>query len=195
MKLDNIKQLKLNKEQVTKLFYKVFKVLIYVLILILLVWVYINTRSIKTFNYETFIIVSESMEPNINVGDIIIINKNSTDDIQEDDIITFEKKGEYITHRVKEIKEQYGNKKYITKGDNNNIEDVEEVDFSEIKGKVIFKIPYIGLIILKISKPKNLIIILIIFLLLYRIALKKDDKHKERAKKKRIEDEKFFRDN
>ena len=178
MKHDNIKQFKLNKEQVTKLFYKLFEILIYVLILILLVLVYINARSIKTFNYETFVIVSESMRPNINVGDIIVIKKITDDNIKEEDIITFEKNGEYVTHRVKEIKEQDGDKKYITKGDNNNIEDIEEVKVSEIKGKVITKIPYIGLIILKISKQKNLIIILIIFILLYRIALKKDNRHK-----------------
>lgn len=196
MKLDNIKQFKPNKEQVTKLFYKLFKILIYVLIFILLIFIYINEmKSIKTFNYETFIIVSESMEPNINVGDIIIIEKTLPDNIKKDDVITFEKNGEYITHRVKEVKVQDENTKYITKGDNNNIEDVEEVDFFEIKGKIIFRIPYIGLIILKISKQKNLIIILIIFVLLYRIASKKDNRHKERAKKKRVEDEKIFKDN
>lgn len=196
MKLNIIEQLKGNKEQVIKLLYKFFKILIYILIFMFLIFIYINEmKSIKTFNYEAFVIVSESMEPEINVGDIVIIKKITEDSIKEEDIITFEKNDEYVTHRVKEINEQNGEKIYTTKGDNNKVEDVEEVHYSEVKGIVIFQIPYIGFMILKISKQKNLIIILIIFILLYRMAQKSDNKKKERIKKKRIEDEKVFKDN
>lgn len=196
MKLNIIKQLRENKEDVTKLLYKLFKILIYVLIFILLIFIYINEiNSIKTFNYEALLITSESMEPEIKVGDIIIIKKISEENIKEEDIITFEKNNEYITHRVKKVTEQNGEKVYTTKGDNNQVNDEEKVRYSETKGIKIAQVPYVGLLILKISKQKNFIIILIVFILLYRIALKKDNKKKERIKKKRIEDEKVFKGN
>lgn len=180
------------KEKIIKILYDFLKILMFLLIFILIIFIYIN--KIKISNYEAFVIVSESMKPEIKVGDIIIIKKNAEGNIKEEDIITFEKNSEYITHRVKEIKNQDGKTLYITKGDNNQADDVEEVKYSEIKGVKIAQIPYIGLLIIVLSKQKIFIIVLIVFLLLYRLSLQKDNKKKERIKKKRIVDEKNFKD-
>lgn len=192
MKLNNKKQA---KEKTIKILSKSLKILLYLLILILLIFICINEmKVIKTFNYEAFIIISESMEPEIKVGNIVIIKKVSEENIKAEDIITFEKNNQYITHRVKEINEQDGMKTYTTRGDNNQVKDEDVVSYSEIKGIKIAQIPYIGLLILKVSKRKNIIIILIVVFLLYNRAIKKDHKNKERAKKKRVEDEKVFKD-
>ena len=193
MKLDVIELVRKNKEKINKLFNIFLKVLVYILIILLLLFIYINEmKSIKTFNYEAFIIVSESMKPEIKVGDIVIIKKTPENSIKEEDVITFEKDNEYITHRVKAIKTQDGEKVYITKGDNNQVNDLEEVYYTQIKGVKVAQIPYIGLLMIKIFEQRNIIIIVIIFILLYRRAVKNDNKKKERVIKKRIEDEKNF---
>lgn len=195
MKFNINEQLKNNKEIITKFGYILLRIFVYLLIFILLILIFINEKnSLKAFNYTAVIIVSESMEPEINVGDIIIIKNSLQNDIKENHIITFEKDNEYITHRVVRIEEQNNEKLYITKGDNNKVNDVEKIRFSEIKGIKIAQIPYIGLLILKVSRQKNILIILIVLVLLYIRALKVDNKKKERIKKKRIEDEKNFKD-
>ena len=58
-------------------------------VLIIMVFIFINT--IKISNYEAFVIISESMEPTIHVGDIIVIKKVDKNNIKKEDIITFEK--------------------------------------------------------------------------------------------------------
>jgi len=195
MKLDVIELVRKNKEKIIKLFEILFRILVCLFIILLLLFIYINEmKSIKTFNYEAFIIVSESMKPEIKVGDIVIIKKTPEDSIKREDIITFEKDNEYITHRVKTIEIQNGEKLYITKGDNNQVNDLEQVDYSQIKGVKVAQIHYIGLLMIKIFEQRNIIIIVIIFMLLYKKALKNDNKKKERIIKKRIEDEKNFKD-
>ena len=182
------------KENLIQLLYKIFITCIYILIFIVLMYIGLNkTDSIKTSRYEAFIIVSDSMKPEIKTGDIIIIKKIDENEIKTNDIITFEKNGEYITHRVKEIKVEAEKKIFTTKGDNNLIKDTEQVNYEEIKGIKFAKIPYIGLLILQLAEKKNLIIILVIFILLYKRARGLDTKRKERVKKKRIEDERFFK--
>jgi len=181
-----------HNEKIIKILHNFFKILMFLLIFILLIFIYIN--KIKINNYEAFVIVSESMKPEIKVGDIVIIKKNAEANIKKEDVITFEKNDEYITHRVKEIRNQNGKTVYITKGDNNKANDVEEVKYNEVKGVKIAQIPYVGLLIMTLSKQKIFIIILIIFFLLYKVALQKDNKKKDRIKKKRIVDEKAFKD-
>jgi len=85
-----------------------------------------------TNNIGIYKVVTGSMEPNIHVGDYLLVKKCSK--YKENDIITFKKDGYYITHRIVEIKE----KTVITKGDANNIND-DEINKSDIVGKYIFK--------------------------------------------------------
>lgn len=136
------------------------------LILILIYNVTIIMKSIinpsKTpsfFGIKTYIIVSGSMEPNLNIGDIIIVR--DTDDIEVGDIISFRENMEIITHRVNDIQILDGEKKYQTKGDNNNNVDTEFIILKNIEGKVINKIPKLGKVLL-ILQRKEVIIIAIV---------------------------------
>ena len=59
---------------------------------------------------------------------------------------------------------------------------------------MIFKIPYVGKIIIQASNKKLYIVILAIAIILYKIALGRDNKNKERIRKKRIIDENKIQD-
>lgn len=70
------------------------------------------------FGYRPVVIMSGSMEPEIQTGAIVITQK--TKDIKKGDIMFFESEdGVSVIHRCIEIKDG----EYITKGDNNKIKD------------------------------------------------------------------------
>lgn len=87
----------------------------------------------NVFGYSISRVVSGSMQPTIQIGDIIIIKKE--DNYKVGDIVTYrEKNGTLITHRIIKINEST----VVTKGDYNNTED-SEISVASIQGKVIFK--------------------------------------------------------
>jgi signal peptidase len=124
---------------------------------IFLVYYYISAKIYekKGSGYEPafslYTIISPSMVPNINVYDVVVDTKvTDPSQIKVGDVITFnsvsiESKGKSVTHRVIEIiKDQSGNYSYATKGDNNFIKDSSPAPFSNITGKVSFKLPQLG---------------------------------------------------
>lgn len=107
------------------------------------------TTSIPRFGLYT--IISPSMEPQIKVYDVVVdLNVFNEDSIKKGDVITFisnsnVSKGLTVTHRVVDIiTNADGSKAYITKGDNNLKADQATVKYSDVLGKVLFKIPQLG---------------------------------------------------
>ena len=153
----------------------------------------INEKESKDiFGYKAYIIVTDSMKPNINSGDIIITKKNSKEDLKIGTVITFKNHEEIVTHRIVEIVD---NEKYITKGDNNNIEDSEEVYYETIEGNVILRIPYLGNIIILLKNRIFDTVLAIAIFAIYIYIIKVEDKKKTRREKKKIEDQKFKNEN
>ena len=89
-------------------------------------------------------ILTGSMEPNIYIGDIVVIKKCSPKKIEVNDIIEYQVRNNSIIHRVIDIKEQDGKLSFVTKGDNNNKIDSNIVKESQIIGKVIYRVKYLG---------------------------------------------------
>ena len=92
------------------------------------------------FGFKPFIVLSGSMEPTIKIGDIAIIKNVRKEDLKNGDIIAFRKGTSVITHRIVEVNED----EYITKGDNNNTEDRFPVQYKDIEGVFIKRIPKLG---------------------------------------------------
>ena len=129
-------------------------------------------------------IISGSMTPTLNINDMIVIKKVSNQDIKQGDIITFNKNGVIDTHRVIWVVDDEGQRKYKTKGDNNEIPDDELVTYSEIYGKLILKIPKIGKIAEELQKNNGLICCVII-ICIFIILKNKKEKRKETRKLER----------
>jgi len=104
-------------------------------------------------------VIGNSMNPQLESGDIIIIKKVPYDKIIVGDIISYYQGSMMVTHRIKEIKDG----KFITIGDNNQSLDNIAVDYSNIVGKYILNIPKGDYII---SLSRNPFFAFIIFLLL-----------------------------
>lgn len=99
------------------------------------------------FRFYALTIVSGSMEPTINIGDMIIVDqyyKDHVDKINLGDVLVFNKHGAAISHRVVEIKKQDNKFNFYTKGDNNDSVDNWIVDSDEVIGVAKVNIPVIG---------------------------------------------------
>ncbi len=106
-----------------------------------------------TFTYKVSSVLSESMEPLIKPGDLIIIEKDQF--FKKGDILYFKKDNIYIIHRILEEKHLYDGIFYITKGDNNKKRDSFKVARKDAIGKVIFNIKYLGYPSYEVSKLRR----------------------------------------
>lgn len=97
------------------------------------------------FPYFMIGIGSESMTPKINKGDAVIIHKvKSPKELKKGQVIAFRLKDKTIVHRLVKIEKVNGKTYYRTKGDANNSNDNINLTFDNIRGKVVFDIPYIA---------------------------------------------------
>lgn len=111
---------------------------------------------VSIFGYSNLKIISGSMEPKIQIGDMIIIKKSNTYEVN--DIVTYREEDYFVTHRIVEIDENG----ITTKGDNNNKVDNDTITNEDIVGKVVLIIPGLGNIISTFNNPLVLVIIFIV---------------------------------
>ena len=130
------------------------------------------------------------MEPSIKSGDIIIIQNTKESDLKNGDVITFSKNEKVITHRIIKIEKESENILFTTKGDNNNIEDEEKISSSDIKGRCVFTIPFVGKIIKAMGNKIIFLIFLLVLLILCFFKINRDEKREIRSEKKKHEEEK-----
>lgn len=175
---------------------KIVSIILYIILIPMIIFnftliikSFINPKEIPDFlGYKSFVIVSGSMEPTIMTGDAILVKEVPQKEIKTNDIISFSQGETIVTHRVIEIVEENGVKKYKTKGDNNNTEDREKIAYEQIEGKYQFKINQFGTII-KILKSKITLAILVIIIVIIscyrcRIQRKKEERKEKRKKYK-----------
>ncbi|MBP3255494.1 MAG: signal peptidase I [Clostridia bacterium] len=107
--------------------------------IVLVIWFAIGIFPIKPIG-----VASGSMYPNINMGDIAIIQKCNANDLEVGTVIEYKRKDFSVIHRVVEINQKDGEFIFITQGDNNDGPDSDPVREDQIVGRVIAKIPYLA---------------------------------------------------
>jgi signal peptidase len=114
-------------------------------------------------NYRVLSVLSGSMEPAIHTGSVVIVAPAS--DYKIGEVITFgeiSKTKTPTTHRISDIKVVDNKPIYITKGDANNAPDNKEVAQSEVKGKVLFSIPYLGFVLNFVKQPLGFALVIVV---------------------------------
>lgn len=139
-------------------------IILVTIIIILAIYYFIqikvfNKTYANIFGYTFFEVATGSMEPTIDVGDVIIVK--ITNEVNENDIIVCNKDNAFITHRLIRIEED----NFITKGDANNTED-EPMNKSDLVGKVVNIIPNFSLWKKVIYTPQVIIPIFVMLILL-----------------------------
>lgn len=130
---------------------KICKIINIIIIVILLVGASL-TLGPKLFGDETLAVLSGSMEPNIHVGSLVIVQDVDFNDLEVDDVITYRiSEDTMVTHRIIEIDAE--KQEVITKGDANDVADGSPVTANNIVGKVKFTVPFLGYVVLNIKTP------------------------------------------
>lgn len=164
--------------QKAKISRKVINILQYIIIIILIVLIayysyqkfILQKKYVPFFNHNFFIILSGSMETTINTKDLIVTSPKDT--YEKGDIIAFNQEETVTVHRIIDVKNEDGTKSYVTKGDNNNAEDLDEVKNEDILGAYNFTIPILGGIIIFFATNPILLIVLIVALVLIYFIIK-----------------------
>lgn len=163
-----------NKNEKKSNFKKIINIIEYIVIsIVILVNVILVYKSVKNpnktpdlFGKKAFVIVSGSMIPEIDIGDIVIIK--NTNSVKIGDTIAFRKNSSIIVHRIVDEIEVDGKIMYQTKGDNNVVPDTELVDYENIEGIYSYKIPFIGNILLFLYNNLAILIIVIVIILIIK---------------------------
>ncbi|MBR5253275.1 MAG: signal peptidase I [Clostridia bacterium] len=132
------------------------------------------------------VVLTDSMYPEIESGDMIICQITDAEDIQVKDVIAFfDPAGNgtsVVTHRVEEITEKDGMIYFSTKGDANNTADEMPVPANKLVGKYHSRIAGVGHVVMFMQTTQGLllcVVLPIIILIAYdMIRRKKFDKEK-----------------
>ncbi len=135
------------------------------------------------FGYTLFEVASGSMEPTLQINDVILVKVNEKK-LNKDDIIAYQQDDSVITHRIIMI----DNDNLIVKGDANNTVD-SPITKGQVIGKVVKVFPKLGIWKRILTEPKILILIFIT-LLLFDAALSYKGNNKKDNKKLEVENEK-----
>ena len=116
------------------------------------------------------IVLTDSMYPVIESGDLIICNTAEAEEIAEGDVISFyDPMGNgtsVVTHRVLEIVTEDGALSFRTKGDNNNAEDQVLVPADSLIGIYQTRIPKVGHVAMFMQTTTGLIVCVVLPIIL-----------------------------
>jgi signal peptidase len=93
-------------------------------------------------------VLTQSMEPKLPPGTLIIIRPTPISDIKIGDVLTYQIKSgqpEVVSHRViSKSVDTKGRTTFITQGDNNDLPDAGPVQKVQIRGTLWYSIPWLG---------------------------------------------------
>ena len=141
--------------------------------------------------YKSMAVLTGSMEPNYPVGSLVFIKETDPEDIEVNDVITYQLSGDtVVTHRVVAVDRDQ--QQFTTKGDANSAEDGAPIPYSSVVGKAYLNLPYIGFISIYAKTPIGIgvicgvlvIIILLTFLPeIFSPEEESDDRHDKKKSK------------
>ena len=99
------------------------------------------------------VVLSGSMEPELSVGDMIIVVPSDAYAIG--DVVVFQSGRTAVVHRIIGIEGE----EVITQGDANNAPD-DPISLSAVRGKVVFTVPFVGYLVNLIKTPLGTILLL-----------------------------------
>lgn len=123
--------------------------------------------------FKIYLVLSDSMAPEIITDDAIIITKTTPETLEIGDVITFYafESDTIITHRITGIEQTGQGYEFTTKGDNNNIEDSFTTPGDRVIGKYLTKISKFGGFLNGVTARPYIIALIIIPILLIQFLL------------------------
>lgn len=160
-----------------------------IIVSIIIIWQKIVTpdKIPDIFGYKMFIVLDENMDQETEYGDLVFTHNVDTNDLKLNDLIAFRNNTNKVTiHRIINITEDNIGKQFEMQNSRNEVGDTKYVRDTQVEGIIIYRIPYIGIIIYSIQKPHVILtligIVLLIGLIAYYIAARLDKRDMEKAK-------------
>ena len=124
------------------------------------------------FGFGGAVVLSGSMEPELSVWDLILVVPSETYGVN--DVVVYQDGRTAVVHRILRFEGDH----VVTMGDANDTED-EPIPVTAIKGKVIFSLPAVGLVVNLIKTPMGVIGVLGLALWLMERSFRKDKNSKQ----------------
>lgn len=111
---------------------------------------------------HSYVVLSNSMAPEINPGDSVIVGDVDPTAVREGDVVTYERTAGQppVTHRVVEVVRDDGDLAFRTAGDNNEGVDPGTVPADALVGKVWFTIPLVGHVVQFANHPAGMAVLI-----------------------------------
>ena len=137
-----------------------------------------NARSLTgntmpmPFGVGGAVVLSGSMEPAISVDDLIIVK--AADSFEVGDVIVYQSGKIPVVHRIVAM----DGETVTTRGDANNTDD-NPVELSQVKGRVVAVIPYVGKLVRLLKTPPVTILLIIAAVATVELPYIKEKEQKE----------------
>ena len=99
------------------------------------------------FDARPLTVLSGSMEPVLDTGDVVIVQRIAPLDARPGDIVTFrdpENPNRLVTHRVRTLRVQDDRVRFVTRGDANNVSERWQVGKGGEISRVLYRVPDLG---------------------------------------------------
>lgn len=97
---------------------------------------------------QTYSVLTNSMKPNYGPGTLLVVKPTAFKELSTGDVVTYQIESgrpEVITHRIISMSaDQQGNAQLVTKGDNNDVADAMPVTEIQVRGKLLYAVPFAG---------------------------------------------------
>ena len=133
-------------------------IIVFAVIVLLVVVMTPKGQAPSILGYSFFRVMTGSMEPEMPVNSLIVVEKTPVQDLEPGDVISFYSRdpslaGEVNTHRIVDISNEEGARLFQTKGDANNVPGRYITREEDVIGKVVFTSLFAGKLIRLASNP------------------------------------------
>lgn len=137
----------------------IFFALAGLLVLYILLELFLPSMTIKVFQVKPYVVVTESMEPVLDVDDLIVVTNPNLSKLDVGDIITFEADIDYngekevVTHYIHSITETNGEYIIRTNRYGSNVPDTWVLSGDDVIGVYAFRVRQLGVFINFVKSP------------------------------------------
>lgn len=118
------------------------------------------------FGLTFYIVISNSMEPEIKVNDCVVLKKVKSENLNiGDDVGYINQQGKVVVHRIVDIVESdSGMRQFVTAGINNSSSDQMYVPFDSIVGKRVSTMHSLGNVVIFFRSAGGIVLLIFMFL-------------------------------
>ena len=121
------------------------------------------------FGIGSSVVLTGSMEPALSVNDLVIVKALPPEEYKIDDIVVYQDQYSLVIHRIVVINGDL----VVTQGDANDVTD-DPINLSQIKGKMIARVPFVGIIVNGIKTLPGVILILLVAGFLFYLSVRNE---------------------